>query len=102
MKAFDWLLEYGLAIAAVVLLGLAVYHSTTSGPEDRMPDDFNYSESKQAVESFYGVPCSSISNDTYTDQYRFECSQTRGNYSYVASATVEYNESGPHEVYLYE
>lgn len=67
-----------------------------------MPDDFNFSESKQAVENFYGVDCSSISNDTYADQYRFECSQTQGNYSYVASATVDYNESGPDEVHLYD
>jgi hypothetical protein len=67
-----------------------------------MPDNFNFSESKQAVESFYGVDCSSVSNNTYADQYGFECSQTQGNYSYVASATVEYNESGPDEVHLYE
>jgi len=67
-----------------------------------MPDDFNFSESKQAVEDFYGVPCDSVSNDTYSDQYNFECSQTRGNFSYVASATVSYNESGPDEVHLYQ
>ncbi|WP_049937224.1 hypothetical protein [Haloplanus natans] len=67
-----------------------------------MPDDFNYTESKKAVEQFYGVSCSSVSNDTFVDQYEFECSQTQGNYSYVASARVEYNATGLDEVYLYE
>ena len=67
-----------------------------------MPSDFNFSESKQAVEQFYGVPCTSVYNNTYSDEYRFECSQTQGNYSYVASATVEYNESGPDEVHLHQ
>ncbi|MFB1064876.1 hypothetical protein [Natrinema sp. H-ect4] len=66
-----------------------------------MPEDFNYSESKQAVEDFYGVPCESTVNDTYGDYYKFECSQTQGNYTYTAGAVVQYNESGPDEVDIY-
>lgn len=72
------------------------------GPMDRMPDDFNYSESKQTVEEIYGSNCESTLNGTYSDYYGFECSETRGNYTYIVSARVEYNETGPDEVYLYE
>lgn len=93
---------WGWMLLVVGMIASAVYGSTIPGPEDRMPDDFNFSESKQAVEDFYGVECRSVSNDTYSDQYGFECSRTRGNYSYVAHATVEYNESGPDEVRLYQ
>jgi hypothetical protein len=67
-----------------------------------MPDDFKFFESKQAVQDFYGVPCKSTYNSTYSNYYQFECSQTRGNYNCVASVTVEYNESGPDDVHIYQ
>jgi hypothetical protein len=67
-----------------------------------MPDDFDFSESKQAVEKFYGVECESTDNISYSGIYKFKCSQTTGNYSYVAEAQVIYNETGPDEVYLYQ
>lgn len=89
----------------MVLVGIiagAIVGSSGSHQRSVMPDDFNFSESKQAVEDFYGVPCDSVSNYTIADQYVFECSQTRGNFSYVAQATVSYNESGPDEVHLYQ
>jgi len=89
-------------LVVVGLLGVILLNAGGEpDPRSVMPDDFNYSESKQAVEDFYGVPCESTLNNSYTKEYEFECSQTRGNYSYVASATVEYNETGPDEVHIY-
>jgi hypothetical protein len=90
-------------VLLVVIVGGALY-SSVQGPHPRsvMPDDFNYSESKQTVEEIYGGNCESTYNDTYSDHYRFECSETRGNYTYIISARVEYNATGPDEVYLYE
>jgi hypothetical protein len=96
-------MTYGWMLIVVGVVGDA-FITAVSGPHPRsvMPSDFNYSESKQTVEEIYGGNCESSYNSTYSDYYGFECSEIRGNFTYIVSARVEYNETGPDEVYLYE
>jgi len=105
-KTFYWFKDHGWVYCTFLLQFLfilsALWFFLQPGPEDRMPDDFNYSESKQAVEQFYGVPCESTANETYSDRYRFECRQSRGNYTYSIDARVKYNKSGRDKVKLYD
>jgi len=90
-----------LGLFGIFALYLIVTGITGTGPTQ---EDFNFSESKAAVEQAMPGGCHSTRNLSLPHKhvYHFECRSSNGNYTYIGRAEVHYNESGSDRVVVFD
>jgi hypothetical protein len=96
-------MTYGWMLILVAIVGGALITAFQDDSSRQMPEDFNLTESKQAVTQAVPGTCTNTRNESYDDYvYYFECTQEHGNYSYVGEARVVYNETGSDRVIVFD